>query len=149
MKLWMINNFELIDKEEAIMKYEIRSIDIWSVGRTIFLISLIIHLILGSGILLIILAAMSFTTDLFDDTEYYDDEMDSFGLPIGLILVVVLSVTASILYSTLYIAFGAFYNIISRRLGGIEITLEELTITPKAQLIPKDEGTVEEDSPEE
>ena len=145
----MVNNFELLNIREAIMKYEIRSVDIWSVGRTIFLISLIIHLILGMGILLIILAGMSVSTDLFDDTEYYDDEMDSFGLPIGLILVIVLSVSASILYSTLYIVFGALYNIISRRLGGIEITLEELTIVPKTQLIPKDEGTVEEDSPEE
>lgn len=131
------------------MKYEIRSVDIWSVGRTIFLISLIIHLILGMGILLIILAVLNVSTDLFDDTEYYDDEMNSFGLPIGLILVVVLSVSASIFYLLLYVAFGAFYNIISGRLGGIEITLKELAVPAKTKLIPKDEDSVDEDSQEE
>ena len=131
------------------MKYEIRSVDIWSVGRTIFLISLIIHLILGMGILLIILAGMNVSTDYFDDTEYYDDEFNGFGLPIGLILVVVLSVSASILYSSLYVAFGAFYNIISGRLGGIEITLKELVAPAKTKLIPKVEDSVDEDSQEE
>jgi len=145
----MVNNFELLNIREAIMKYEIRSVDIWSVGRTIFLISLIIHLILGMGILLIILAGMNLSTDFFDDTEYYDDEMNSFGLPIGLILVVVLSVSASIFYLLLYVAFGAFYNIISGRLGGIEITLKELVVPAKTKLIPKDEDSVDEDSQEE
>lgn len=145
----MVNKFELLNIREAIMKYEIRSVDIWSVGRTIFLISLIIHLILGMGILLIILAVMNVSTDLFDDTEYYDDEMNSFGLPIGLILVVVLSVSASIFYLLLYVAFGAFYNIISGRLGGIEITLKELVVPAKTKLIPKDEDSVDEDSQEE
>ncbi|MCH6574578.1 MAG: DUF3566 domain-containing protein [Bacteroidetes bacterium] len=145
----MVNKFELLHIREAIMKYEIRSVDIWSVGRTIFLISLIIHLILGMGILLIILAVMNVSTDLFDDTEYYDDEMNSFGLPIGLILVVVLSVSASIFYLLLYVAFGAFYNIISGRLGGIEITLKELVVPAKTKLIPKDEDSVDEDSQEE
>lgn len=145
----MVNKFELLNIREAIMKYEIRSVDIWSVGRTIFLISLIIHLILGMGILLIILAVLNVSTDLFDDTEYYDDEMNSFGLPIGLILVVVLSVSASIFYLLLYVAFGAFYNIISGRLGGIEITLKELAVPAKTKLIPKDEDSVDEDSQEE
>jgi len=145
----MVNKFELLNIREAIMKYEIRSVDIWSVGRTIFLISLIIHLILGMGILLIILAVLNVSTDLFDDTEYYDDEMNSFGLPIGLILVVVLSVSASIFYLLLYVAFGAFYNIISGRLGGIEITLKELVVPAKTKLIPKDEDSVDEDSQEE
>jgi len=145
----MVNKFELLNIREAIMKYEIRSVDIWSVGRTIFLISLIIHLILGMGILLIILAVLNVSTDLFDDTEYYDDEMNSFGLPIGLILVVVLSVSASIFYLLLYVAFGALYNIISGRLGGIEITLKELVIPAKTKLIPKDEDSVDEDSQEE
>lgn len=145
----MVNNFELLNIREAIMKYEIRSVDIWSVGRTIFLISLIIHLILGMGLLLIVLAVMNVSTDLFDDTEYYDDEMNSFGLPIGLILVVVLSVSASIFYLLLYVAFGAFYNIISGRLGGIEITLKELVVPAKTKLIPKDEDSVDEDSQEE
>ena len=145
----MVNKFELLHIREAIMKYEIRSVDIWSVGRTIFLISLIIHLILGMGILLIILAVLNVSTDLFDDTEYYDDEMNSFGLPMGLILVVVLSVSASIFYLLLYVAFGAFYNIISGRLGGIEITLKELVVPAKTKLIPKDEDSVDEDSQEE
>ena len=145
----MVNNFELLNIREAIMKYEIRSVDIWSVGRTIFLISLIIHLILLMGILLIILAVMNVSTDLFDDTEYYDDEINSFGLPIGLILVVVLSISASIFYLLLYVAFGAFYNIISGRLGGIEITLNELVVPAKTKLIPKDEDSVDEDSQEE
>lgn len=145
----MVNKFELLNIREAIMKYEIRSVDIWSVGRTIFLISLIIHLILGMGILLIILAVLNVSTDLFDDIEYYDDEMNSFGLPIGLILVVVLSVSASIFYLLLYVAFGAFYNIISGRLGGIEITLKELVVPAKTKLIPKDEDSVDEDSQEE
>lgn len=145
----MVNKFELLNIREAIMKYEIRSVDIWSVGRTIFLISLIIHLILGMGILLIILAVLNVSTDLFDDTEYYDDKMNSFGLPIGLILVVVLSVSASIFYLLLYVAFGAFYNIISGRLGGIEITLKELVVPAKTKLIPKDEDSVDEDSQEE
>lgn len=149
MNRWMVNKFELLNIREAIMKYEIRSVDIWSVGRTIFLISLIIHLILGMGILLIILAVLNVSTDLFDDTEYYDDEMNSFGLPIGLILVVVLSVSASIFYLLLYVAFGAFYNIISGRLGGIEITLKELVVPAKTKLIPKDEDSVDEDSQEE
>lgn len=131
------------------MKYEIRSVDIWSIGRTIFLISLIIHLLLGMGILLIILAGMNISTDLFDDTEYYDDEFNSFGLPIGLILVVVLSVSASLLYLLLYVAFGAFYNIIAGRLGGIEITLQELAVPAKTKLIPKDEDSADEDSQQE
>ena len=131
------------------MNYEIQSVNIWSVGKTVFLISLFIHLILGMGILLIILVGMNISTDLFDDIEYYDDEMDSFGLPIGLILVVVLSVSASILYSSLYIVFGALYNLISGRLGGIELTLRELTTATKTKLIPKDEDSAEEDSPEE
>ena len=144
----MVKKFELLNIREAIMKYEIRSVDIWSVGRTIFLISLIINLILGMGILLIILAVLNVSTDLFDDTEYYDDEMNSFGLPMGLILVVVLSVSASIFYLLLYVAFGAFYNIISGRLGGIEITLKELVVPAKTKLIPKDEDSVDEDSQE-
>ncbi|MCH8929075.1 MAG: DUF3566 domain-containing protein [Candidatus Marinimicrobia bacterium] len=136
------------------MKYELKSIELWSIVRTIFLVSLAIHLILGMGLLLILLIGMNVSTSLLDDNVQYYDDIDSFGLPIGPILVIVISIGASTIYSLFYFAIGALYNLFSGWLGGIEITLEERVQSVKTVLIPKEnqvseDDESEEDSPEE
>ena len=138
------------------MKYEIKSVEIWGVGRTIFMISLIIHLVLGVTVLLIILIGMNVATSLIDDIVYLDDDMVSggFGIVIGLLFVVMISFGSSIIYALFYVAFGALYNLFAGWLGGVEITLEESAQSVKTVLIPKDDqvsedDVSEEDSPEE
>jgi len=138
------------------MKYEIKSVEIWGVGRTIFMISLIIHLVLGVTVLLIILIGMNVATSLIDDIVYLDDDMVSggFGIVIGLLLVVMISFGSSIIYALFYVTFGALYNLFAGWLGGVEITLEESAQSVKTVLIPKDDqvsedDVSEEDSPEE
>ncbi len=133
------------------MKYEIKSVELWGVGRTVFMISLVIHLILGMGVLLIILMGMNFATSFMDDTIYYDDELmpESFGLLIGLIFIIVISFGASFLYSAFYVAFAALYNLFSGWLGGIEITLKESAQAVKTILIPKADVDSDEDKPGE
>ena len=137
------------------MKYEIKSVEILGVGRTIFMISLIIHLVLGVTVLLIILIGMNVATSLIDDIVYLDDDMVSggFGIVIGLLFVVMISFGSSIIYALFYVTFGALYNLFAGWLGGVEITLEESAQSVKTVLIPKDdpvsEDVSEEDSPEE
>ncbi len=115
------------------------------------MISLVVHLVLGMGGLLIILIGMNIATSFLDDTVYFDDEImpESFGLPIGLILIIVISSGASFFYSALYVAIAALYNLFSGWLGGIEITLKESTQPVKTILIPKADDVSEEDKPEE
>ena len=137
------------------MKYEIKSVEILGVGRTIFMISLIIHLVLGVTVLLIILIGMNVATSLIDDIVYLDDDMVSggFGIVIGPLFVVMISFGSSIIYALFYVTFGALYNLFAGWLGGVEITLEESAQSVKTVLIPKDdpvsEDVSEEDSPEE
>jgi len=133
------------------MKYEVKSVEIWRVGRTVFMISLVVLLVLGVGGLLIILIGMNIAISFLDDTVYFDDEMmpESFGLPIGLILIIVISFGASFFCSALYVAIAALYNLFSGWLGGIEITLKESTQPVKTILIPKADDVSEEDKPEE
>ena len=132
------------------MKYEIKSVELWSMGRAVFMISLAIHIILGMGVLLIILMGINVATSLMEDIIYIDDMTSGgFGLPMGLLLVVALSFGASIFYSLLYFTIGALYNLFSGWLGGIEIILEEPAQSLKTVLIPKDYQVSEDDVSEE
>ena len=109
------------------MRYELKSISIWSYIKVMFFVNLIVGFVLGifygifSGVFISIAAElMFFSEDAFD--------MQS-GFPIGLYVVAmgIMFSLGNAVFGTLFGAIIAgFYNLIVRMTGGLEFVLKPM-----------------------
>lgn len=121
------------------MIYELKSFDVWTVARTVFVIALIIHLLLGLTGSALILLGVNAMKSMWDESDAYYDEYspEDSKLPILVIIIFVISIGLSFGYMILAAIVMIFYNKLSRIFGGIEFDLSELSQIKKTKLLPK------------
>lgn len=129
------------------MIYELKSFDVWTVARTVFVIALIIHLLFGLTGSALILLGMNAMKSMWDDSDDYYDEyyQEDSNLPILFIFVFVISIGLSFGYMILSALVTILYNKLSGIFGGIEIDLNELSQQKKTRLLPKASKESEEE----
>ena len=121
------------------MIYELKSFDVWTVARTVFVIALIIHLLLGlTGSALILLGVNAMKSMWYDSDAYYEEYSPEVSkLPILVIFIFVISIGLSFGYMILSAIVMIIYNKLSGLFGGIELDLNELSQMKKIKLLPK------------
>ncbi len=121
------------------MIYELKSFDVWTVARTVFVIALIIHLLLGLTGSALILLGVNAIKSMWDESDAYYEEYspEVSKLPILVIFIFVISIGLSFGYMILAAIVMIIYNKLSRLFGGIEIDMNELSQMKKTKLIPK------------
>lgn len=129
------------------MIYEIKSFDVWTVARTVFIIALVIHLLLGLTGSVLILLGVSALNSVWDEPDvYYEDyPADNSRIPLLVIFIFVISIGLSIGYMILSAVVTLIYNKISGLIGGIEVDLNELSQLKKTKLLPKISKDTEEE----
>ncbi|MCH7818245.1 MAG: DUF3566 domain-containing protein [Candidatus Marinimicrobia bacterium] len=121
------------------MIYELKSFDVWSVARTVFIISLIIHLLLGLTGSALILLGVNALNSVWDESDVYYEEYspEDSKMPILVIFIFVISIGLSIGYMILSAVVMIIYNKLSGLFGGIEVEINELSQLKKTKLLPK------------
>jgi len=129
--------------------YELKSFDVWTVARTVFVIALIIHLLLGLTGSALILLGINAMKSIWDDSDAYYEEYspEDSQLPILVIFIFVISIGLSFGYMILSAIVMMIYNQLSRLFGGIEIDLNDLSQLKKTKLIPKKPKKPEKEEP--
>lgn len=129
------------------MIYELKSFDVWTVARTVFVIALIIHLLLGLTGSALILLGVNAMKSMWDDSDVYYDEYsdEDSSLPILFIFIFVISIGLSFGYMIFAAIVLIIYNKLSGLFGGIEIDLNELSKVKKTKLLPKESKESEEE----
>jgi len=129
--------------------YELKSFDVWTVARTVFVIALIIHLLLGLTGSALILLGVNAMKSMWDDSDAYYEEYspEDSKLPILVIFVFVFSIGLSFGYMILAAIVMIIYNKLSGLFGGIEVDLNELSQMKKTKLLPKVSKESEEEEP--
>ena len=131
------------------MIYELKSFDVWTVARTVFVIALIVHLLLGLTGSALILLGVNAMNSMWDDSDMYYDEYspEDSKLPLLFILIFVISIGLSFGYMILSAVVTFIYNKLSGLIGGIEIDLNKLSQMKKTKLLPKvSKGSEEEET---
>jgi len=127
--------------------YELKSFDVWTVARTVFIIALIIHLLLaltGSALIMFGVYAMNSVWD-DSDTFYEESSPEDSKMPIFVIFIFLISIGLSFGYMILSAVVAIIYNKISGLVGGIELDLNELLQMKKTKLLPKAPKAPEEE----
>lgn len=121
------------------MLYELKSFHVWTVARTVFVIALIIHLLLGlTGSALILLGVNAMKSMWGESDAYYEEySPEDSNLPILVILIFVISIGLSFGYMILSAIVMIIYNKLSGLFGGIEVDINELSQMKKTKLLPK------------
>ena len=135
---------------EFVLIYELKSFDVWTVARTVFVIALIIHLLLGLTGSALILLGVNAMKSMWDESDAYYDEYspEDSKLPILVIIIFVISIGLSFGYMILAVIIMIIYNKLSRIFGGIEFDLNELSQIKKTKLLPKvSKESEEEETP--
>lgn len=129
------------------MIYELKSFDVWTVARTVFVIALIIHLLLGLTGSALILLGVNAMKSMWDDSDVYYDEYsdEDSSLPILFIFIFVISIGLSFGYMIFAAIVLIIYNKLAGLFGGIEIDLNELSKVKKTKLLPKESKESEEE----
>ena len=129
------------------MIYELKSFDVWTVARTVFITALIIHLLLGlTGAALILLGVNALNSVMDDSDIYYEDYApEDSKIPIFVVLVFVISIGLSFGYMIFSAILIVIYNKLSPLFGGIEVDINELSQTKKTKLLPKASEDPEEE----
>jgi len=132
-----------------VLIYELKSFDVWTVARTVFVIALIIHLLLGLTGSALILLGVNAMKSMWDDSDAYYEEYspEDSKLPILVIFVFVFSIGLSFGYMILAAIVMIIYNKLSGLFGGIEVDLNELSQMKKTKLLPKVSKESEEEEP--
>ena len=131
------------------MIYELKSFDVWTVARTVFVIALIVHLLLGLTGSALILLGVNAMNSMWEDSDTYYDEYspEDSKLPLLFILIFVISIGLSFGYMILSAVVTFIYNKLSGLIGGIEIDLNKLSQMKKTKLLPKvSKGSEEEET---
>ena len=129
------------------MIYELKSFDVWTVARTVFIITLIIHLLLGltgSALIMFGLSAMNSVWD-GSDTIYEESSPEDSKMPLLIIFIFAVSIGLSFGYMILSAIVTLIYNKMSGIVGGIEVDLNELSQLKKTKLLPKTPKTPKEE----
>ena len=121
------------------MIYELKSFDVWTVARTVFVIALIIHLLLGLTGSALILLGVNAIISMWDESDAYYEEYspEDSKLPLLVIIIFVISIGLSFGYMILAAIMMIIYNKLSRIFGGIEFDLSEISQIKKTKLLPK------------
>ena len=122
------------------MLYEIKSLNIWSIAKSVFIVTLIILILLGLvGFVLISFGINAFNS-MIGQSEYYYYEESSPENGNVLILVTfafVIAVGLSFGFMFLSSILAFIYNSFAELFGGIEVRISEIVETKKTKLIPK------------
>ena len=127
------------------MLLEIKSIDVFSVIKAVFIISMIIHIIFGFGFYFLILLGANMASELIYEFDYYED-YDSpgfFRFPLVVISIMVLSFVASFFYSMVSGVFALVYNLTAKWAGGFLLNGEEFKKSGKTVLEMKSTKEIE------
>ena len=129
------------------MIYELKSFDVWTVARTVFIIALIIHLLLGLTGSALIMFGLNAMNSVWDDsnTIYEEFSPEDSKMPLLIIFVFVVSIGLSFAYMILSAIVTLIYNKMSGIVGGIEVDLNELSQIKKTKLLPKTPKSPEEE----
>jgi len=112
------------------MRYEIKKIGIWPLLKVSFFVNLVLGFIMGLfyiPFLTIMMGAMA------NMPSAYSSGVDMSDFPIGammIIMPIMMSIFAAVFNTILAVIAGLIYNLISRMMGGFEINLEALGVTP-------------------
>ncbi len=121
------------------MLYEIKSLNVWSVAKLVFIVALIIHLLLGVvGFALISFGINAFNS-IIDHSDYYYEESspENGNMPILVIFAFVFAIGLSFGYMILSSIIAVIFNGITGLFGGIEVRINEIVETKKTKLKPK------------
>ncbi len=133
------------------MILELKSIDVWSAVKIIFLVMFILHLLLGIGGYFIIMFGVNFVSAFLNSTIYSDEATlpGFFGLPIGLFIITMISSGASLIYAALGALMALLYNAFARWGGGVIVNASESSNSKKPKLIVKSRPEPEEENNKE
>ncbi|MDF1544792.1 MAG: DUF3566 domain-containing protein [bacterium] len=114
------------------MKFEIKSIGIWSLIKVSFFLNLVMGFLMGVLTVVFLIPMMALVSEMggFPGMANQDIQL-SFGAML-IIIPVVQSFTYAVFGTILVSLFAGLYNLIARLLGGIELSVADITI----QLIP-------------
>ncbi|TFB12132.1 hypothetical protein E3V55_01530 [Candidatus Marinimicrobia bacterium MT.SAG.3] len=129
------------------MIYELKSFDVWTVARTVFIIALIIHLLFGLTGALLIMFGVNAMNSVWDDSDTYYEESspEDSKIPLLIIFIFLISIGLSFGYMILSAIVTLIYNKMSGIVGGIEVDLNELSQLKKTKLLPKAPKAPEEE----
>jgi hypothetical protein len=123
------------------MRYELRTIGVWSFVRVSFLIHLVLGFILGvfGALFLGMLTALMSSLPYGSSDSGVDPT--AFGPAMLIILPVVYSIGAAV-FGTIFTAIMAVvYNLIVKMVGGVEFELEPTTLTYAATAVPPSQAS--------
>jgi hypothetical protein len=110
----------------AVMIYEIRRINVWSVMKVAFVIFAILGLVVGI-FYAIFFAFMGQVMELATPGEF-DSMTGLFSGVMGIFAAFFLAILYAVMGSVMTAVFAGIYNLLARGLGGVELQLE-----PKSQ----------------
>jgi len=127
--------------------YELKSFDVWTVARTVFIIALIIHLLLGLTGSALIMFGVSAMNSVWDDSDtfYEESSPEDSKMPLLIIFIFLISIGLSFGYMILSAVVTLIYNKMSGIVGRIEVDLNELSQIKKTKLLPKTPKDPEEE----
>ena len=133
------------------MILELKSIDVWSVVKIVFLVMFILHLLLGIGGYFIIILGVNFMSALLNVATYSDEATlpGFFGFPIGLFIITMISSGASLIYASLGALIALLYNVFAKWGGGVIVNASESKESKKPKLIVIDKPEPEEENKKE
>ncbi len=112
------------------MRYELKSIRIWSFTKVSFFVNLVVGFVLGlmyAMMLPILVAGMS------QFGGFYGRSLDPSEMPIGIMLIILPimgAMFAAVFHTLIGIVLVAVYNLVARLVGGLEMRFEPMEIKP-------------------
>ena len=116
------------------MRYELKSIRIWSFTKVSFFVNLVVGFVLGlmyAMMLPILMAGMS------ELGGFYGQNLDPSEVPIGVMLVIMPimgAMFAAVFHTLIGIVLVAVYNLVVRLVGGLEMRFEPVETKPVSQV---------------
>ncbi len=116
------------------MRYELKSIRIWSFTKVSFFVNLVVGFVLGlvyAMMLPILVAGMS------QFGGFYGRSLDPSEMPIGVMLIILPimgAMFAAVFHTLIGIVLVAVYNLVARLVGGLEMRFEPSETKPVSQV---------------
>jgi len=105
------------------MDYEIRCIDVWSVVKIVFVISLVLGLIVGLFYFLVVISLGSLVSSFGFGEEIDTSSFTQLAGFLGLFMAIFIAILTAIFYSIVSAIAVGLYNLLSRWAGGIQVQL--------------------------
>ncbi len=120
------------------MKYEIKRLNLWSVVKIVFVISLLIGFVF-SLIYAGFLQVMTLLTSNFGGEDFV--QMIPSGGSMFIIVVVFFTIIFAVFYTTSALFAVVLYNAIAGWAGGVVVEMAAREISPQNEAAPQDEST--------